>query len=153
MIATPKIVETEAVPAAVIHLSFPRSQMQREMGPAIHEAIDLVVSQGVGPAGPVFANHSRFDPERFDFELGVPINGELSPEGRVTAGELPAARIVQTIYRGPYDGLPQAWQQFSEWIRENDIQTAEGFREVYARGPESSENPEEWETELSWEIR
>jgi effector-binding domain-containing protein len=153
MITTPRLVETDATPAAVIHLSLYRNEMQREMGPAIHEVIDAVMNQGVGPAGPVFANHARFDPEWFDFEVGVPTNADFSQAGRVQPGELPAVRVVQTTYRGPYEGLPEAWQQFSEWIRENEIQTADGFREVYSKGPESSDNPDEWETELSWEIR
>jgi effector-binding domain-containing protein len=149
----PEIVSTEAIKAAVIHLDIPCDEMQTAMGPAIHEVIEVVTRQGTGPAGPVFANHARFDPERFDFEVGVPVNGEFAATGRVKAGELPAARVVRTVYRGAYEGLPDAWQEFTTWVRERNMDTAEGFREVYAKGPESSENPADWETELSWVLR
>jgi effector-binding domain-containing protein len=152
MITTPQLVTMQPVPAAIVHLTIPRSRMQKEMPAAIHEAIDAAVAQNLGPVGPLYARHSRFDPETFDFEVGVPVSGAIQPTGRVTSGELPAVTVVQTIYRGPYGGLPEAWQAFEKWVRESEHRVGEQFVERYIRGPESTSDPADYETELSWEI-
>jgi effector-binding domain-containing protein len=145
---------TEAVPAAVIRLEIPRAEMQTEFPRAIHEILDALQARGLAPAGPPFARHFRFDPEVFDFEVGFPVDGsavgDLQPSGRVVAKALPGARVVRTIYRGPYEGLPDAWQAFTEQIREARLEVGDEFRERYVVGPEAGPDPSTWRTELSW---
>ena len=53
MLDKPVFLQTEDLPAAVIHITVPRDQIQEVMGPAIHEVIEAVTSQGVGPKGPL----------------------------------------------------------------------------------------------------
>jgi effector-binding domain-containing protein len=147
----------EAVPAALIRLTIPGSEMGKEFPRAIHEILDALKAEGITPAGPPFARHFRFDPETFDFEVGFPVSESpgagLEPSGRMVAGELPAARIVRTVHHGSYDGLPAAWQAFSERIRDAGILVADEFRERYVVGPEAGPDPSHWRTELSWVLK
>ncbi|TVP50430.1 MAG: AraC family transcriptional regulator [Gemmatimonadales bacterium] len=147
-------VQAEAVPAAVIQLRIPRSEMGKAFPGAIHEILDALGAQGRAPAGPPFARHFRLDPEVFDFEVGFPVapspGDDLQPVGRMVAGELPAARVVRTVHHGPYEGLPAAWQAFSKQVRDAGIPVAEEFRERYVVGPESGPDASAWRTELSW---
>jgi effector-binding domain-containing protein len=108
MIDPPRVVQTTKQSTAVIRLTIPRDQIQALMGPAIGEVIAAVSAQGIGPAGPVYSHHFRMDPATFDFEVGVPVSAPVNPVGRVQPSELPAAKVVQTIYRGPYEGLGPA---------------------------------------------
>jgi effector-binding domain-containing protein len=157
MIEPPEIVEADAQAAAVIHVTTPRDQIQAVMPPAIHEVIDAVSDQGVGPAGPVFAHHLSMPTDEFDFEVGVPVSGPVAPTGRVRPGQLPAATVVRTVYKGPYEGLPEAWREFGERAERElgDRLKAEGLRpgrtlwERYVAGPESSPDPSAWRTELN----
>jgi effector-binding domain-containing protein len=146
--------DTEGQSAAVIHLRIPRSAMGDAFPAAIHEILDALAAQGIAPAGPPHARHFSLDPETFDFEVGFPVNvppgKDLEPSGRMSAGELPAARVVRTVHRGPYEGLPAAWQAFSERIREAGLAVGDEFRERYVTGPESGPDPSGWRTELSW---
>jgi len=57
MIESPKIVQTTAHQAAVIHLTIPRSEMMTKFGPAVQELMATLADQGVKPVGAVFAHH------------------------------------------------------------------------------------------------
>ena len=149
MIDKPIITQFTAQAAAVIRLTIPRSEIQRVMGPAIGEVIQTASAQGIGPVGPVFSRHFKMDPNVFDFEVGVPISGALSPTGRVVAGELPARTVARTIYHGSYEGLGDAWGEFVTWINANGHAAAADFWECYVTGPESSDDSARWRTELN----
>ncbi|GAB4115530.1 MAG: GyrI-like domain-containing protein [Acidobacteriota bacterium] len=152
MIDNPRIIRTAAQETAVIRLTIPRREMCDVMGPAIREVLDTVIAQGVTPGGPVFAHHFVLDPEIFDFEVGIPVANPISPVGRVQPGKLAPAQVARTVYRGPYDGLPAAWQELEAWIAGRGHVPAGPFREVYISGPERSADPAHWRTELNREL-
>ena len=149
MIDKPQIVQTEVRPAAVIRFTIPRHQIRDVMGPGISELLAVVREQGVGPAGPVFSHHFRMDPGVYDFEIGVPVRGEITPEGRVLRGELPAVTVARTVYHGPYEGLGAAWLEFDQLIAAEGHTPAPGLWECYVKGPESTPDPAQWATELN----
>jgi effector-binding domain-containing protein len=119
------------------------------MGPGISEVMAAVAAQGIAPTGPWFTHHLRMDPAIFDFEICVPVSTPVAPVGRVKPGQLPAARVARTIYRGPYEGLGAAWGEFDAWIASQGLTPGPDLWEVYAVGPESSPDPADWRTELN----
>jgi effector-binding domain-containing protein len=147
MIDSPHVATTRAQPAAVIRFTIPKAQIREVMGPAFQELFGTLGAQGIGPAGPAFSHHFRMDPEVFDFVLGVPVSRPVEPAGRVENGELPAARVAQTTYRGDYEGLGPAWGEFMAWVEREALDMRGDFWEVYRVGPESG-GPEAWETDL-----
>ena len=149
MIDEPKVVETETQPAAVIHLTIPRSEIQSVMGPGLNELMSTLKAQGITPTGPWFSHHFRMDPAVFDFEIGVPVASEVKPSGRVKPGVLPAAKVVRTTYRGGYEGLGSAWGEFEEWMKKNGHTAAPDLWEVYSAGPETGNDPDLYRTELN----
>ena len=149
MIDKPQIVQTEVRPAAVIRFTIPRREVREVMGPAIAELLALVKEQGIGPAGPVFTHHFRMDPDAFDFEVGVCVDRDVTPAGRVMRGELPAVTVARTIYHGPYEGLGAAWLELDHLIAAEGHTPAPGLWECYVTGPESKREPAEWATELN----
>jgi effector-binding domain-containing protein len=149
MLDSPEIVTTQSQPTAVIRLTIPRAEIGKVMGPAIGEVMSTVAAQGIAPAGPLFSYHPRIDPELFDFEVGVPVAAPVAPAGRVEHGELPAARVARTIYRGPYEGLGTAWGELDAWMRQNGHLPAPGIWECYLAGPESGDDPAQWQTQLN----
>ena len=144
----PEIIHTTAQPAAVIHLTIPRSEMMKAFGPAAGELMKELAAQGLKPAGPLFAHHLKMSPDIFDFELGVAIAAPVKPTGRVKPGELPAARVAHTVYTGPYEGLPGAWGEFVAWMKANGHEQADDLWEVYTVGPQSTSDPAGWRTDL-----
>ena len=147
-----QILQTPAQPAAVIHLTIPRAQIQSVKGPAISEIFSTLGAQGIKPAGPVFSHHLRMAPDIFDFEVGVPVSTPVAPSGRVQPGELPAATVARSNYRGPYEHLGQAWGAFQAAIKEQEHTASPNLWERYVKGPESSPDPADWCTELNQPI-
>jgi effector-binding domain-containing protein len=149
MIDTPRIIAIEAQTTAVIHLTVSRDEIQSVMGPGISEVMATVAAQGLKPTGAWFTYHFRRPTDVFDFEVGVPIPTPVSPTGRVRPGQLPAARVVRTIYHGGYEGLGEGWGELEAWLEANGHQPAAELWEHYAVGPESSPDPATWRTELN----
>lgn len=152
MIDLPHITQSAAQPAAVIRLTIPRAEIQNAMGPGIGEVMAAAAAQGIGPAGPVFSHHFRMDPDTFDFEVGVPVTAPVTPTGRVTAGELPAAKVARTVYHGGYEGLGDAWREFGAWLEAEGLEPASNLWEFYVVGPESGPDSASWRTELNWPL-
>lgn len=149
MIEPPRITQTDAQLTAVIHLTVPREEIQRVMGPGISELMAAITAQGIAPAGPWFTHHLRMDPDIFDFEISVPVAAPVAAVGRVKPGRLPASRVARTVYHGPYEGLGDAWGEFVDWIEANGHAPAADLWECYIAGPESNPDPAAWRTELN----
>ncbi len=149
MNATPEIVQSPAQLMASIALVVPRNQIQIVMGPGIQEVFATLAAQGVAPAGAWFTHHLRTPSDVFDFEICVPVSRAITPAGRVKPGQLRAAKVARTIYRGPYEGLGNAWGEFRQWIDQQGHKRAEDLWECYVKGPEAGSNPAEWQTQLN----
>ena len=149
MLDTPQIIQTTAQTAAVIHLTIPRSDMMKVFGPAAGELMAALAAQGTKPEGAIFAHHLKMSADNFDFELGVRVSTPVKATGRVKPGELPAAKVVRTVYSGPYEGLPAAWGELTKWIKVNGHEQADELWELYSVGPQSTPDPAGWRTELN----
>lgn len=149
MLEQPQIVQTVAVPTAAVHLTIPRSEIQRVMGPGIREVMAALSAQGIAPAGPWLTHHLRMSPDVFDFEISVPVTRAVAPVGRVVARELPAATVARTVYQGPYEGLGDAWGEFRKWVAAQGHTAAPSLWEVYLVDPSASPDPSAWRTELN----
>ncbi len=153
MIEPPHVVEIPERSAAVIHLTVPAAEIRQVMGPGISEVLAAVATQGLRATGAWFTHHFRRPAETFDFEVGVPVAGEVVPTGRVRPGRLPAARVARTVYVGGYEGLVTGWGELEAWIEANGHSPAAELWEHYTVGPESGEAPEAWRTELVRPLR
>jgi effector-binding domain-containing protein len=153
MLTAPEIIQTEVQPAAIIHLTIPRSEMMRMFGPAVGELMAALADQEVPPVGAIFAHHLKMSQSTFDFELGVKVSMPVKAVGRVRPGHLPAARVARTVYSGPYEGLPAAWGEFNKWMSTNGYEHGENLWELYLVGPQSTPDPANWRTELNRPIR
>lgn len=149
MIETPQIVRIESRLTAVISIKVPRKEMPEVFGQGVDELMAVLAQQGIAPTGALFAHHFSIAPEVFDFEIGVPTGEPVVTTGRVHASAWPTMRVARTIYHGPYDGLPDAWGTFMEWVELQGHEPEPDVWECYLSGPESSTDPADWRTELN----
>ncbi len=149
MIDPPQIVQIAQQHTAVIHLVATGEEMQDVMGPGIDEVMSTIAAQGIAPTGAWFTHHLQISDDTFDFEISMPVASPVAPAGRVRPGAWPAMTAVRTTFHGTYEGLPEAWGEFDEWIAVNGHTPADDLYEQYVLGPESSEDPADWRTELT----
>ncbi len=149
MIESPQIVQSAAQHTACIHVTIPWEEITDVMGPGIMEVMAIVAEQGIPPAGPWLTHHLAMDPDTADFEICVPVTRPVAPQGRVKPGMLRAAKVARTVYHGEYEGLPGAWEEFTEWLESHGHEGADDLWECYTKGPEASDDPADWRTELN----
>lgn len=148
MIETPQITEFGPQQIAMIRLTVPAAEIQKVMGPGFMEIMGVLAAQGIAPTGPWFTRHVRDPGAVFDFAICVPVGKAVEPSGRVEPGELPATRVARTVLHGNYSGLANGWKELRAWIATQGHARQEGLLERYVKGPESSEDPADWRTEL-----
>lgn len=149
MIDTPQIAQFPGQRVALIHLTIPRDEIGQVMGPGVNEVYAAVRDQRLPQAGRWLNHHLRIDPDVFDFEICVPVRAEVQAVGRVVPGMLAPATVARTEYHGRYEDLAEAWAEFRAWVVENGHTPAEGLWEVYLVGPEVSDDPAQWRTQLN----
>jgi effector-binding domain-containing protein len=155
MIEAPEITNSRHETVAVIHICCPREQIKAEVEPAIKEIMSTLGHQGRPPTGPMFMHHLTMSMTHFDVEVGFPIGAPLRDNGRVKTSQLPAARVARTIYRGPYEGLFSAWDEFGKRLAHDKLvdpailSPIKTLWERYLAGPETSSDPSQWRTELN----
>ncbi len=67
----------------------------------------------------------------------------MSARGRRRTGDL----------CGGYEGLSAAWSAFRRWIADHGYERAADLWEVYVAGPDASDDPAAWRTELNQPVR
>lgn len=149
MLTTPEVVHHPAQLTAVIHLLVPKAEIRTVMGPGLKELMATLQAQEIVPTGPWLTHHLRLAPDVFDFEIAIPVARPVAPSGRVQPGVLRETTVVRAVYSGPYEGLGEAWAQFSTWITDNGHAGAPDVWEQYVAGPESSADPSQWRTEFN----
>ncbi len=149
MLDTPHITQTTTRMTAVIRLTIPRAEIQNVMGPGIAELMATIAAQGITPIGPWFDHHLKMAEDTWDFEICVPVSAPVVASGRVRPSQWPAMKVARTVYRGPYEGLADAWGEFLEWIAANGHTAAPDLYQCYVAGPASSPDPANWRTELT----
>ncbi len=149
MIEPPRIVRTAAQPVAVIHITIPREEIRKVMGPGHQELMAAVAAQGLATTGPWFTHHLKMDPRTYDFEIGVPVTAPIAAAGRVQPAQLPTVTVARTVYHGDYEGLATGLEELDSWIAAEGHTPAPDLWECYVAGPESSPDPASWRTELS----
>jgi effector-binding domain-containing protein len=149
MIDTPHITQTVAQLTASIHLTVPRAEMRKVMGPGLSEVRAAVAAQGVAVTGPWFTHHLKMDPGVFDFEICVPVAQPIDEAGRVKPGHWPVTTVARTVFHGAYEQLGAAWGEFDAWIAGKGYMARPDLWECYVAGPESGADPSGWRTELN----
>lgn len=80
-----------------------------------------------------------------DMEAAVYLDAPVPEGGRVKVHTLPAATVVSTIHRGPWDGMTQAYTALMAWMENAGYRPIGPSRELYLH---VGATPEEHVTEI-----
>ena len=89
--------------------------------------------------------------DKLDLMCCIPVDNSFDGPERMEFAETPALCIY---YRGPYEGTVTAIRALTEYIKENNIETAGPFRSVYLEGPPNrGGNSEDYITQVAVPIK
>lgn len=92
--------------------------------------------------------HGEFNPDDVEYELMLPVAGEIQPAAPLKARILPAAKVASIIHRGPFDELDKAYDRLFKWIEEQGLKIAGNVRVVHLRCPHNTPEPAGYVTEI-----
>jgi effector-binding domain-containing protein len=128
-----------------------------DVGPLYEELFKHLYSHGITiPAGPtMFICHDpEYKEKDVDVEAGVPISKSIPDVGRVKVYELPGLeQAACTIYKGPYEGISDAYSALMAWIESNGYQITGPDRELYLTSPADTQDPAEYVTEIQFPVK
>lgn len=100
---------------------------------AVSAAVDKQSTHVTGPPVTVYRTVSG---DEFDVEAGFPVAHEITPDGAVVPGELPGSRTVEALHIGPYETLPDTYNQIHVWLTEHGLRPAPLMWEAYLTDPD-----------------
>ncbi len=105
-------------------------------------------------AGPLGRGLTRFRTPAdgaLDMEIGTIVGRGFAARGEVVASDLPAGRAAHFQLKGPFDGMPGAWQTLFDWCKAESLDLAGINWEIYM--PWEGVDPARLETDLYALIR
>jgi effector-binding domain-containing protein len=147
-----KVIEIEPKDALTIRETVPNALIPQKMGQIFGELMAFFGKSGVMAAGPPFALYHAFDEEKVDMEVGFPVVGLRSGEGRVKPCTLPGGKVVTATHVGPYDKIVDTYMEMQKWIEQKGFRAKKEMWECYMNDPDTAKDPSEYITEVFWPI-
>jgi effector-binding domain-containing protein len=161
--ATYEVVRREAVPYAAIPITVTMDSLATAV-PLNGAVFDWLGQHDIAPAGPPFWKYNVIDmANQLELEVGVATATPVVADDRISAGELPAGRYLETTFHGHPDGLQQATGDLlayadAEGLTFDRSESPSGDRwvarlEYYLSDPDEQPDMAQWDTTLSFKLR
>jgi effector-binding domain-containing protein len=115
---------------------------------AIPATMAALTSRGEEPIGPPVAMYGEMSGDSVEVTVGFPVPASAAPSDDVIADMLPGGPTVETVYRGPYDGMREWYGDLMKQFADEHITTGPRMWEEYLVGPESGVEPKDWQTRV-----
>jgi len=108
----------------------------------------------VGPAGAWYGDGQGIDHDDLAMVAWMAADGPVP--GDESAGidhaELPATRLAVALHVGPYDDMTDAYGALGAWVTEHGRTVTGPLQELYLLGPDTTDDPSMWRTEVGWPV-
>jgi AraC family transcriptional regulator len=138
------------VHALVMRRRVTRDEIATALAETLPTVFDFALRNGLAIAGPPFARYPQVGMGSLVIEGGITVVEPPSTalDDGIEALVIPAGRAAVTIHHGPYDSLPESYQQLEKWMRDQGLTAAGAPRETYLTDPGEHPDPATWETEI-----
>lgn len=140
------IVTVERQLTAVVKSKVPFAKIpdaQRAARAAVDGALP---SLDAGPSGRPCTRFVTPAASALDMEIGTIVARPFPANGEVVPSDLPAGRAAHFLLKGPFDGMPGAWQTLFDWCTAEKLQLGGINWEIYM--PWQGVDPAKLETDL-----
>jgi len=145
-----RMTEHQAQLTAVVRERVPVKDLPQFFARALHQALEAMQSQGHHPVGPPFSLYHGMPTDAVDVEAGFPVDGPITAVDGVAPGSLPAGRVVEATHVGPYDRLPQTYEEIVGYMKEQGLTPSSDMWESYLSDPAQEPDPATWRTQIFW---
>lgn len=142
--------DVPAFHAIVMRRRITRDEIAPTLAATLPVVFDYAQRHGLALTGPPFARYPEVGMGSLVIEGGITVAAPPpTPPGEgIEVLSVAAGRAVVAVHRGPYDGLPQSYQEIEKWMRDQGLSAAGGPWETYLTDPGEHPDPATWETEI-----
>ncbi len=120
--------------------------------PLLYESAQRSGTDVTGPGGATYSTEF-FENDEGDVVAFVPVPQRSAAGKGVEALVLPPARFAIAVHAGSFDEFDRTYGALGTYVAEHDIAEPEPIREVYLVGPNHTDNPTAFRTEVCWPIK
>jgi DNA-binding transcriptional MerR regulator len=91
--------------------------------------------------------------DSLDVEVGLQVPEGIEGDDEVSIRVHPGGRAAVHEHRGPYAGLPAAYEPLREWIVAQGLRPGPETRELYIANPGNTADEQEYVTRICWPVR
>lgn len=116
---------------------------------------EILAADGIDPAGPAGATYATefFERDEGRIVAFVPVLPASVPGGDDRFTVLPQRRCAVALHAGPYTDCDLTYGQLGSHVAEHDTALADPVVEIYLVGPEHTDDPNQYRTEICWPIQ
>jgi L-alanine-DL-glutamate epimerase-like enolase superfamily enzyme len=143
---TCSIVTVDRQLTAVVRAKVPFAEIptaQRSARAAVDAALPALEA---GPLGRPVTRFRTPAKEALEMEIGTIVGRSFASRGEIVPSELPAGRAAHFQLKGPFDGMPGAWQTLFAWCQAEKLELSGINWEIYM--PWQGVDPAKLETDL-----
>jgi len=120
----------------------------------IGKAFEDIFQINLKPTGPVMTIYydKEFDGENADIEICIPVNNKVNTDKSDKLKEFSGGLHACSTFVGPYSRLGEAYAKVMKWIEENGYKNAGAPFDIYLAGPQNTENPNQFITEVCFPV-
>lgn len=147
-----RVVDLDEQPTAVLHEQVAMSVLPEFFDRAFSTVMAVAGKQGVQVVGPPFALYHGVPTDTIEVEAGFPTASAVEASDGVRPGILPAGRAAEAVHVGPYDTLPQTYDEVMRWVQEQGLHPGTNMWEYYLTDPAAEPDPATWRTRVLWTV-
>lgn len=147
-----EIVDQPAQATLSIRTTTSIKELPQALGRAYGSIGQYMAQLGEQPTGAPYAAYFTFEMENMDLEIGFPVGSSLPGKGEIQSGEIPAGKIAQCLYTGPYNKIEPAYNALTAYVEEQGYEATGVAYEFYLNDP-GEVAPEELLTQIVFRLQ
>jgi effector-binding domain-containing protein len=128
---TCSIVTVDRQLTAVVKAKVPFPEIPNAQRSARTAVAAVLPSLDAGPLGRPVTRFRTPAKEMLEMEIGTIVGRSFAAKGDVVPSDLPAGRAAYFQLKGPFDGMPGAWQTLFDWCKGQKLELAGINWEIY----------------------
>lgn len=127
--------DQETQPFLAVRLRTPAAELPAHLGESYGAIMAYMGQLGHQPSGMPFTAYYNADMKNLDVEIAIPTAEILPGQGDIYSSEIPAGKVAELIYTGPYTGMRPAYEQLESFVAQRGAEMAGPAYEIYIDDP------------------
>lgn len=127
--------QLKAQPVLAIRTKTTMKGLPQIIGESYMKIMAYLNELGEQPADCPYTAYFNLDMQNLDVEMGFPVSRLFPEKGEIKSREIPPGKTASCMYKGPYSGMEQPYNEMFKWLEENGQEATGVYYEYYYNSP------------------